>query len=95
MLWKDYDTHDLEENSTNWCFKKDHAIDIDGMAKKIEDLEVVMKFVKQQNPDLDENDIKEMMAWALGNGSSVVAPCSSIATYDLDDDYDEVYIWSI
>jgi len=32
------------------------------MAKKIEDLEVVMKFVKQQNPDLDENDIKEMMA---------------------------------
>jgi len=39
------------------------------VTKEIEALEVAMKFVlKQQNPDLDENDIEEMMvARALGN----------------------------
>jgi len=39
-----------------------------------------MKFtIKQQNPDLYENNIEEMMTRALGNESNIVAPCSFVA----------------
>jgi len=58
-----------------------------------------MKFVLKQNTDLDENDIEEMMAQALDNESSAVAPHSSAATHvphdDDDDDDDDVYIGTI
>jgi len=42
---------------------------------------------------LDENDIEEMIARALDNESSAVAPRSSAATHVPDDD--EVYIGTI
>jgi len=53
-----------------------------------------MKFVLKQNPDLDHNDIEEMMARALGNESSVVASCSLATTHlpNVDDDFIQTFI---
>jgi len=76
------------------ALKKELATEINGMTKKIEDLEAMMKFMlKQQNLDLDESDIEEMMAWALSNESSAIAPCSFVATHVPNDD--EFHIWTI
>ena len=77
------------------ALKREHAIERNDMIKKFEGLEIVMKFMLKKNTDLDENDIKEMMTWALGNESSAVAPRSSAATYVPDDDDDEIYIGTI
>jgi len=64
---------------------------VNGMAKKIEDLEAMVKFVvKQQNPDLEEDDINNMMTRALTKESCGAKLHSSASTYDPH--YEQVYI---
>jgi len=84
----------LKKNQEIDALKREHVIEINDMIKKFEGLEAVMKFVLRQNTDLNVNDIEEMMARALGNESSVVAPCSSTTTH-VPDNNDEVYIGTI
>jgi len=56
----------------------------------MQDLEAMVKLVvKQQNPDLDEEDINNMMTRILSKESSVVGLHSSASTHDL---YEQVYI---
>ena len=81
----------LKKNQEIDALKREHVIEINDTIKKFEGLEAVMK-----NTDLDVNDIEEMMARALGNESSAVAPHSSTTTHVPDDnDDDEVYIRTI
>ena len=74
----------LKKNQEIDALKRERAIERTDVIKKFEGLEAVMKFVLKKNTDLDENDIEEIMARALGNESSV-------ATHVLDDDDDQVY----
>jgi len=62
-----------------------------GMAKKIEDLETMVKFVvKQKHPYLKEDDINNMMTRVLTKESSGVRLHSSASTHDPH--YEQVYI---
>jgi len=64
---------------------------VSGMAKKIEVLEEMVKFViKQQNPDLEVDDINNMMMRVLTKESSGVRLHSSASTHDPH--YEQVYI---
>lgn len=48
------------------------------MSKRIETLEGLVKLMlKNQHPDLDEETVKNMMGFVLGNENSPVAPRSS------------------
>jgi len=64
-----------------------HEVKIDGMTKRMEGLEAMIRFMlKQQHPDFDHNDIDELMAQAVGNENSAPAPRSSAATHVPEDD---------
>jgi len=53
------------------------------MAKEIQDLRAIVNFVvRQQNLDLDEQDLNNMMARVLGKESSATGPYSFASTYD-------------
>ena len=63
----------FRKNEEIAAIKKEHANAISGMAKEIQDL---------QNPDLDEEDLNNMMAHVLGKESSATGPYSSASTHD-------------
>jgi len=79
----------LKKNQEIDTPKREYAIERNYMIKKFGGLELVMKFVLKKNTDLDENNIEEMMARALGNESSAFAP-RSLVTIHVPDDDDEV-----
>lgn len=84
----------LKKNQEIVNIQKGHALEISGMAKKIEGLEAMMKFMlKQQNPDLNEEDIEQMMSRVLGKENSVVGPHSSASTHIPN--FDQVYPFDI
>ncbi|QCE00482.1 hypothetical protein DEO72_LG7g1772 [Vigna unguiculata] len=54
------------------------------MAKRIEGLETMMTLIlKQQNPDLNDDNIEHMMSLAFGKENSSIAPRSSASTRGL------------
>jgi len=91
MLWKDYDTINIKKKEEIVAIRNEHANEVTGMTKKIEVLEEMVKFVvKQQNPDLEEDDINNMMTRVLTEESSGVGLYSSASTHDPH--YEQVYI---
>ncbi|XP_027927582.1 uncharacterized protein LOC114184472 [Vigna unguiculata] len=81
----------FRKNEEIAAIKKEHANAISGMAKEIQDLRAIVNFVvRQQNPDLDEEDLNNMMARVLGKKSSATGPYSSASTHDpqLEDNED-------
>ncbi|XP_027942504.1 uncharacterized protein LOC114196152 [Vigna unguiculata] len=81
----------FRKNEEIAAIKKEHANAISGMAKEIQDLRAIVNFVvRQQNPDLDEEDLNNMMARVLGKESSATGPYSSASTHDpqLEDNED-------
>ena len=94
MLWKDYDTINIKKKEEIVAIRNEHANEVTGMTKKIEVLEEMVKFVvKQQNPDLEEDDINNMMTRVLTEESSGVGLYSSASTHDPH--YEQVYIIEI
>jgi len=72
----------LKKNEEIDVIKKEHANEVSGMTKEIQDLREIVNFVvKQQNPDLDEEDLNNMMACVLGKESSSMKPYSSRSTH--------------
>jgi len=66
------------------AIKKGYDMKIDGMAKRIEGLETMMTLIlKQQNPDLNDDNIEHMMSLAFGKENSSIAPRSSASTRGL------------
>jgi len=73
----------FRKNEEIAAIKKEHANTISGMAKEIQDLQAIVNFVvRQQNPDLDEEDLNNMMTHVLGKESSATGPYSSASTHD-------------
>ena len=73
----------FRKNEEIAAIKKEHANAISGMAKEIQDLRAIVNFVvRQQNLDLDEQDLNNMMARVLGKESSATGPYSFASTYD-------------
>ncbi|XP_027931774.1 uncharacterized protein LOC114187665 [Vigna unguiculata] len=72
----------FKRNQEIAAIKKGYDMKIDGMAKRIEGLETMMTLIlKQQNPDLNEDDIEHMMSLAFGKENSAIAPRSSASTH--------------
>jgi len=63
LLWEDHHTHNIEKkNQEIDVIRKGHTIEMKAITTRIQGVEAMMKFMlKQQNPDLDVNDIEEMM----------------------------------
>ena len=80
----------FKRNEQIAAIKKEHANEISDIKKKMKDLETMLKtVVKQQNPDLDEEDKNNMMTRVLSKESSAVGLHSSTSTHD---PYEQVYI---
>ena len=73
----------FRKNEEIATIKKEHANAISGMTKEIQDLRAIVNFVvRQQNPNLDEEDLNNMMARILGKESSATGPYLSASTHD-------------
>lgn len=56
---------------------------MNGMTKQIQDMQAMMKFMlKQQNPELDDDDVDELMVRVLGKQSSATLPPSFASTHN-------------
>jgi len=54
----------FKRNEEIAAIKKEHANEISDIKKKMKNLQTMLKVVvKQQNPDLDEEDINNMMTF--------------------------------
>jgi len=72
----------FKRNQEIVAIKKGYDMKIYGMAKRIEGLETMMTLkLKQQNPDLNEDDIEHMMSLAFRKENSAIAPHSSASTH--------------
>jgi len=80
----------FKRNEEIAAIKEEHANEISDIKKEMKDLKAMLKVVvKQQNPDLDEEDINNMMAHILSKESSTVGIHLSASTHD---PYEQVYI---
>jgi len=63
--------------------KKEYENKMTHMTQEIQGLKAMVTFVvKQQNPDLDDEDLNNMMARILGKESSAIGPYSFASTHD-------------
>jgi len=72
----------LKMNQEVVVVQKAAALQMNGMAKKIEGLEVVVKvLIQKQNPEFNEEDVHNMLSRFLGKEDSANVPQSSASTH--------------
>ncbi|XP_057458180.1 uncharacterized protein LOC130748948 isoform X2 [Lotus japonicus] len=71
----------MKKNEEIYAIKKQHKDEVSGMKRQMDGLTLLVRsMLKLQHPDLDEEEISNMMEAALGNENSV-ASHSSASTY--------------
>ena len=73
----------FKRNENIASIKKECEAKMSSMQEEMNGMKAMMKFMlKQQNPELDDDDINELMTRILGKESSVIGPHSSASTYN-------------